>query len=105
MELGLTSKSVLVTGSTAGIGYAAARLFARERARVVLNGRTAERVERAAAALRTEVPGAVVEGIAADIGTAAGCQTLTEQLPDVDVLVNNAGIFAPRSFEEIADAE
>jgi len=105
MDLGLTSKSVLVTGSTAGIGYATARLFAREGARVVLNGRTPERIERAVAALRGEVPGATVEGVAADVGTAAGCQALTERLPDVDVLVNNAGIFAPRAFEEIPDAE
>jgi NAD(P)-dependent dehydrogenase (short-subunit alcohol dehydrogenase family) len=105
MELGLTSKSVLVTGSTAGIGYATARLFAREGARVVINGRTPERVERAAAALRAEVAGATVDGVAADVGTARGCQTITEHLPDVDVLVNNAGIFAPRAFEDIPDAE
>src|SRR5262249_19255595 len=87
------------------IGYAAARLFAREGARVTLNGRTPERVERAVQTLRTEVPGAAVDGIAADVATAAGCQSIAEQLPDVDVLINNAGVFAPRTFEDITDAE
>ncbi|HWU87073.1 MAG TPA: SDR family oxidoreductase [Kofleriaceae bacterium] len=105
MELGLTSKSVLVTGSTAGIGYAAARLFAREGARVVINGRTPERVEHAVSTLRTEVPAAAIDGLAADVGTAGGCQSITERLPDVDVLINNAGVFAPRAFEDISDEE
>jgi len=105
MELGLTSKTVLVTGSTSGIGYAAARLFAREGARVTLNGRTPERVERAVVTLRAEVPGAAVDGVAGDVGTAGGCRAITEHLPDVDVLVNNAGVFPLRPFEEVTDAE
>jgi NAD(P)-dependent dehydrogenase (short-subunit alcohol dehydrogenase family) len=105
MDLGLASKSVLITGSTAGIGYAAARLFAREGARVTINGRTKERIDGALGTLRQEVGNAQVAGIAADVGTARGCQTLIDQLPDVDVLVNCAGIFAPRAFEEITDAE
>src|SRR5690349_2921215 len=105
MELGLSGKTVLVTGSTAGIGYAAARMFAREGAHVTINGRSHERVDRAVASLRSEVPGATLAGIAADVGTASGCKTLVERLPEVDVLVNNAGVFAPRAFEEISDAE
>ncbi|NVB79906.1 MAG: SDR family oxidoreductase [Kofleriaceae bacterium] len=105
MDLGLSGKTVLVTGSTAGIGYAAARLYAREGARVTINGRAQNRVEAAVASLRKEVAGATIDGIAADVGTAAGCKTLVERLPEVDVLVNNAGIFAPRTFEEITDDE
>ena len=105
MDLGLTSRTVLVTGSTAGIGYAAARRFADEGARVLLNGRTAERVTLAVSSLRAEYPKASIDGVAADVGTAAGCQAIVTQFPDVDVLVNNAGVFAPRAFEDIPDAE
>lgn len=99
MDLGLSGKRVLVTGSTAGIGFAAAQQFAREGARVIINGRSQERVDAAVAKL----PGA--EGIAADVGTAAGCDAIVAKLPDVDVLVNNAGIFAPVAFEDITDAD
>jgi NAD(P)-dependent dehydrogenase (short-subunit alcohol dehydrogenase family) len=105
MDLGLAGKSVLVTGSSAGIGFAAARLYAREGARVWINGRSQERVDRAVTALRAEVPGSTVDGVAADVGTAAGCAALVAKLADVDVLVNNAGIFAPKAFEDIPDEE
>lgn len=105
MNLGLTAKTVLITGSTAGIGHAAAQLFASEGARVVINGRTQARIDTAIAAIRAAVPNASVEGIAADVSTAAGCAALIERLPDVDVLINNAGIFAPKAFEDITDEE
>ena len=103
MDLGLRDQTVLVTGSTAGIGYAAAASFAREGARVVINGRTPERVKAAVERLRGE--GGKVEGVAADVATATGADTLLRAFPDVDVLVNNAGIFAPVAFEDISDAE
>lgn len=105
MDLGLQGKRALVTGSTAGIGLATARALAAEGAHVVINGRTAERVEAALARLRAELPQARVEGIAADLGSAEGCTQLTRQLPDVDVLVNNLGIFEPKAFEQIDDAD
>lgn len=105
MDLGLQGKRALVTGSTAGIGWATARALAAEGAHVVLNGRSAQRVEAAVSRLRGELPDAQVQGIAADLGTAEGCAQLTAQLPDVDVLVNNLGIFEPKAFEQIPDAD
>jgi NAD(P)-dependent dehydrogenase (short-subunit alcohol dehydrogenase family) len=105
MDLQLRGKRALVTGSTAGIGYAAARLLAAEGAAVVVNGRLQERVDRAAREIRQAVPDAQVQEIAADLATAAGCDALVAQLPDVDILVNNVGIFEPKAFEEITDAD
>jgi NAD(P)-dependent dehydrogenase (short-subunit alcohol dehydrogenase family) len=105
MDLGLNGKLALVTGSTAGIGLATAQVLAREGTRVIVNGRTARRVEAAVAQLRSSVPGASVEGIAADAGSAAGCATITATWPEVDVLVNNVGIFEPKPFEEIPDQD
>jgi NAD(P)-dependent dehydrogenase (short-subunit alcohol dehydrogenase family) len=102
MDLGLEGKRALVTGSTAGIGFATARALLREGAAVTVNGRTAERVDEAVGRLRAEYSGTVA-GIAADLSTADGCADLIGRLPDVDVLVNNMGIFEPKSFAEITD--
>jgi NAD(P)-dependent dehydrogenase (short-subunit alcohol dehydrogenase family) len=105
MDLGLQRKRALVTGSTAGIGLATVRALAREGARVTLNGRTQARVDSAVAELKRELPGAVVDGIAADLSTREGCDALVRRLPDVDVLVNNMGIFEPKAFEQIPDED
>lgn len=105
MDLGLTGKLALVTGSTAGIGFATAQALAREGARVIVNGRTAQRVESTIAELREVLPNARIEGIAADVSTSAGCAHIVAAHPVVDVLVNNMGIFEPRPFEEISDAD
>lgn len=105
MDLGLTSKRALVTGSTAGIGYATAELLAREGASVIVNGRSAERVDAAVARLKAAVPGASIAGFAADLAHATGCEALVGAHPDVDVLVNNMGIFEPKQFEAITDAD
>jgi len=100
MDLQLKGKKALVTGSTAGIGFATARALAREGVQVVVNGRTQERVD---AAVGHIGPGA--RGIAADLGTARGTAHLVEQLPDVDILVNNLGIFEAKPFAEISDED
>lgn len=105
MDLGLEGKNVLVTGSTAGIGFAAAKKFAEEGASVVVNGRTAARVSEAVAALGKLVPRGKVRGVAGDVSTEEGVRVLTDAVRDVDVLVNNAGIFEPKPFEEIPDAD
>src|SRR6267143_1249688 len=105
MDLGLKGKRALVTGSTAGIGLATARALASEGAHVTLNGRTQARVAAAVETLKHALPGATIGGIAADLGNAEGCRKLIGQLPDVDVLVNNLGIFEPKPFEQIADED
>jgi len=105
MDLKLTGKTALVTGSTAGIGYAIALGLSREGARVIVNGRTQPRVDTALASIRKAVPDALVEGIAEDLGNAGGCEQMVRQLPSVDILVNNLGIFEPKPFEEIADSD
>jgi NAD(P)-dependent dehydrogenase (short-subunit alcohol dehydrogenase family) len=105
MELGLRDRRALVTGSTAGIGFATARLLAGEGAEVVINGRTAERVNRAIERIREDFPSAPLTGVAADLGTARGCAEVIERVPSVDILVNNVGIFEPKPFEEIPDED
>jgi NAD(P)-dependent dehydrogenase (short-subunit alcohol dehydrogenase family) len=103
MDLDLKNKKALVTGSTAGIGYAIALRLAREGAHVILNGRGDERVREAVSKIKKEFADANVRGIAADLGTAEGCIGLVRGLPDVDILVNNVGIFEPKPFEQITD--
>jgi NAD(P)-dependent dehydrogenase (short-subunit alcohol dehydrogenase family) len=105
MDLGLKGKRALVTGSTAGIGFATARALAREGAYVTVNGRTKSRVNSAVERLRSELPDPVVNGIPADLSRRPGCDELTGKLPEVDVLVNNLGLFAPKPFENISDEE
>jgi len=104
-ERTLTGKTALVTGSTAGIGYAVALGLAREGARVWINGRTQARVDAALTNIRRRVTEASLVGFAGDLGTADGCQRLIRALPSVDVLVNNLGIFEAKPFEEIPDAD
>ncbi|MBK9131547.1 MAG: SDR family oxidoreductase [Gammaproteobacteria bacterium] len=105
MDYGLRDKRALVTGSTAGIGLAAAQALAAEGARVTVNGRTEARVAAAVNHLQAAFPGASVDGIAADLSTAAGCQALIRRLPELDILVNNLGIFEPKPFGEIPDED
>ena len=105
MNLQLDGKTALVTGSTLGIGFAIARALAGQGARVTVNGRTDTRVTEAVARLRAEVPAADVTGVAADLATADGVARLVAIQPDVDILVNNLGIFEPKPFEEIPDAD
>jgi NAD(P)-dependent dehydrogenase (short-subunit alcohol dehydrogenase family) len=105
MDLKLKDKTALISGSTAGIGFAIAERLAREGARVIINGRTQKRVAFAIQSLHKNVPHAKIEGIAADLGHKKGCATLLRHLRDVDILVNNLGIFEPKQFEEIPDED
>jgi NAD(P)-dependent dehydrogenase (short-subunit alcohol dehydrogenase family) len=105
MKIDLSGKTALVTGSTSGIGHAIAKGLALAGANVVVNGRTQAKVDSAVAAIAKVAHGSKVAGVAADVSTAAGCQTLAETLPDVDILINNAGIFEPKGFFDIPDAD
>jgi NAD(P)-dependent dehydrogenase (short-subunit alcohol dehydrogenase family) len=105
MNLHLQNKLALVTGSTKGIGHAIAVALAAEGARVIVNGRTQTSVDDAIARLRTEVPDAQVEGFAGDLSNPQQTEVLLGRFPKVDILINNLGIFDPKPFEEIDDAE
>ena len=104
MDLQLKGKRALVTGSTAGIGAAIAKALAREGAWVIVNGRSAADVEKAVATLKAESGGDLV-GFAGDFGTAQPIEDLVRRHPEVDILVNNMGIFEPKPFEDIPDAD
>ena len=105
MDLQLNDRLALVSGSTAGIGFAIANGLAREGARVIVNGRTDDRVKSAIERIRSHNAGAKLEGIAVDLGSAAGADEVVRRFPEVDVLVNNLGIFEPKPFEQISDPE
>src|SRR5438552_15719453 len=105
MDLKLTNKKALVTGSTAGIGFAIASLLAQEGASVVLNGRSQGRIEEASNRIRKDVKDAQVSGVAADLGTGKGVDLLTKRVAAVDILVNNLGIFEPKPFTDITDED
>jgi NAD(P)-dependent dehydrogenase (short-subunit alcohol dehydrogenase family) len=103
MDLKLKDKIALITGSTAGIGYAIAAALAREGAAVIVNGRSQSAVDAAVAKLK-RADGAAVFGFAGDLGTAVAADSIAEQFPDVEILINNLGIFEAKPFEEIPDA-
>src|SRR2546430_4154264 len=105
MNLQLENKLALVTGSTAGIGFAIAKALAAERARVIVNGRSEARVKEAIASIRANVPTAKLEGLALDLSKADAAAQTTKRHPDVDILVNNLGVYEVKDFEQITDAE
>lgn len=105
MNLHLETKTAFISGSTQGIGYAIAKQLLIEGARVIINGRTKEKTESAVNRLTQEVPGARVSGIVADFSKADQVQKLLDQLPQIDILINNVGIFELKAFVEIPDEE
>lgn len=103
MDLELKGKKALVTGSTAGIGFAIAKQLAVEGAEVVVTGRSASKIE--AAVANIEASGAKAIGVESDMSTATGADVLIKEIPQVDILVNNVGIYEPKSFFDIEDSD
>jgi NAD(P)-dependent dehydrogenase (short-subunit alcohol dehydrogenase family) len=103
MDLQLTNKIALVTGSTGGIGISIATLLAAEGARVIVNGRGESRVSEALGKIRAQYPDALLEPFAGDLATESATAELTKRFPAVDILINNLGIFEPKPFAEIPD--
>ncbi|HYC98131.1 SDR family oxidoreductase [Brevundimonas sp.] len=104
MDLQIQGKTALVTGSTAGIGLAIGRRLAAEGAHVVLTGRDPDKLQQAVEDLRTST-GSEISGVVADMATAEGAETVLAHVPEVDILVNNLGIYESKAFEEITDAD
>jgi NAD(P)-dependent dehydrogenase (short-subunit alcohol dehydrogenase family) len=105
MDLELNHKLALVTGSTAGIGLAIATALAREGARVIVNGRSAERVTAAVDQIQATVKDAKVTGLAIDLSTAEGAREMCSKISEISILVNNLGIFEAKAFDKIDDAD
>ncbi|MPR34593.1 SDR family NAD(P)-dependent oxidoreductase [Salmonirosea aquatica] len=105
MDLKLDDKLVFISGSTAGIGFAIAQRFLQEGAQVVINGRTNDGVDEAVKELQSLVEGAKIKGIAADFSKVEEVNQLIKELPEVDILINNAGIFEPKPFADIPDED
>lgn len=104
MDMKLKNRLALVSGSTAGIGYAIASTLASEGAQVIVNGRTQASVDTAIAGIQAATGGSVL-GFAGDLSTADAAQALVRQYPNIEILINNLGIFEPKSFEEIPDTD
>ncbi|MBR1124127.1 SDR family oxidoreductase [Bradyrhizobium lablabi] len=105
MKIDLSGKTALVTGSTAGIGLAIAKGLAAAGAGVIVNGRGQDKVDAAVRALSASKPSGKISGVTADVGTEAGCNALVAAAPEVDILVNNTGIFEVKDFFDIPDQE
>ncbi|MBD2756801.1 SDR family NAD(P)-dependent oxidoreductase [Spirosoma validum] len=105
MDLQIDGKVAFVSGSTAGIGYATAKRLLNEGVQVIINGRTQEGVDKAVAELKASGSNQNVSGIAADFSKQHEVQQLIDQLPNIDILINNAGIFEPKPFQDIPDED
>ncbi len=105
MDLKLENKTAFISGSTGGIGFATARVLVKEGARVILNGRTQEGINSAIDRLKLDFPDADILGIPADFWNLKEVEFLLQQLPKIDILINNVGIYKSESFFESSDED
>ncbi|MCM5662012.1 SDR family NAD(P)-dependent oxidoreductase [Galbibacter mesophilus] len=105
MDLQLKGKKAFISGSTKGIGFAIAKTLADEGAEVVINGRSQESIDKALKKIKDEVKGAKITGIPCDFSSPEEIKSLINSIGSVDILINNVGIFEPKPFEEISDAD
>lgn len=105
MDMQLSGKKALITGSTYGIGYAIAEALAKEGANVIITGRHQDSVDTAVDKLKRINPKTKPKGISADCATIVGCQKVFDAEPEVDILINNLGIYERKTFFEIEDSD
>lgn len=105
MNLKLKNKRAFITGSTSGIGYATARLLVKEEAQVIINGRSKESIDKAVKSILKEFPKAMISGIVADFRDQVAVNNLIDNLENIDILINNVGIYKSQSFECTSDID
>ncbi|NMF63727.1 SDR family NAD(P)-dependent oxidoreductase [Brasilonema octagenarum] len=105
MDLKLHGKSALVSGSTAGIGFAIAQGLAQEGVSVIITGRSSGRVEEAIAKIQHSNPQAKVSGVVGDLAKKEGASEVFQQVPHIDILINNLGVYEPKPFSDITDED
>ncbi len=105
MDLQLSNKTVFISGSTSGIGFCVAKIFLQEKAIVYINGRTEQSVTKAIERLQINFPNGNINGIAADFSDVESIERLIQQLPTIDILINNVGIYAAKSFFDTTDED